>query len=337
MSGGLREEIERSFATPWGGAVEQTIFGTDDVDEIIGRVDEACMLTCGQHLAGGFFYWVSVGSVFGCVLDDGRRVVLKAYQPRWTPPFLTAVRRVQHHLHAAGFPCPEVIGDVTIVDGTTFVTEAELADPGWDTGASSARPEVSAAGLCELVRLCSTLDEPDLFENPLRVPHDGPFPEPHSPIFDFSATAAGTEWLERLANDANAIVSEDESPAVVVHTDWSMRNVRTRGDSVVAVYDWDSLALVKEAEALGLAASTWSRFGEAEDDAPSADDVDDYIDAYSTARDEPLTPVQRRAARAEAVATMAYIARCDHAIDPEEQTWKVTRELLRSDAHKLLS
>ena len=333
----MREEIERSFATPWGGVVEQTIFGTDDVDEIIRRVDEACILTCGQRLAEGLFYWVSAGSVFGCVLDDGRRVVVKAYQPRWTPTFLAAVRRVQQHLHTAGFPCPGVIGDVTIVDGTTFVAESELADPGWDTGANSAGPDVSASGLWELVRLCSTLDEPDLVNSPLRPAYDGPFREPHSPIFDFPATAAGTEWLERLANDANAVVAEDDSPAVVVHTDWSTRNVRTRGDRVVAVYDWDSLAVVKEAEALGLAASTWSRFGEAESDAPTADDVDDYIDAYSTARHEPLTALQRRAARAGAVATLAYIARCDHAIDPDEQTWKVTRALLRSDAHKLLS
>src|SRR3954452_19204835 len=113
MSGGLREVIERSFALPRGGEVEQRIFGTDDVNVIIDRVDEACVLACGQHLVGGFLYSVSVGSVFGCVLDDGRRVVLKAYQPRWTPRFLTAARRVQHHLYAAGFPCPEVIGDVT--------------------------------------------------------------------------------------------------------------------------------------------------------------------------------------------------------------------------------
>ena len=204
-------------------------------------------------------------------------------------------------------------------------------------GANSAAPEVSAAGLCGLVRLCATLDEPDLAGKPLRAPHDGPFPVPHSPVFDFPATAAGTEWLERLANDAHAIMAEDTSPLVVVHTDWSVRNVRTRGDRVVAVYDWDSLALVREAEALGLAASTWSRFGENEQDPPSFADVDDYIDAYSAAREEPLSSVQRRSARAGAVATLAYIARCDHAIDPTEQTWKVTRRLLRSDAHKLLT
>src|SRR3954454_10819021 len=335
-AGRLREAIERTLVPPWGGTVERTIFGTDDVGEIIRRVDEACALVCGRHLADGFFYSASVGSVFGCVLDDGRRVVLKAYQPRWTPAFLAAVRRVQHHLHGAGFPCPEVIGDVTIVAGTTFVTEAELPDPGWDSGAS-ARADTSAARLCELVRLCSTLDEPDLVRHPLRIPHDGPFPEPHSPIFDFPATAAGAEWLDGLAVDAHVIVAEDESPPVIVHTDWSMRNVRTRGDRVVAVYDWDSLALVKESEALGLAASTWSRFGEANDVSPSADDVDAYIDAYEAVRDEPLTAVQRRAARAAAVATMAYIGRCDHAIDPGEQTWQVTRTLLRSDAHLLLT
>ena len=126
----MREEIGRSLARPWGGTVEKTIFGTDDVDEILRRVDEACRLTCGQHLADGFLYWVSAGSVFGCVLHDGRRVVLKAYQPQWTPRFLTAVRRVQRHLHAGGFPCPGPVGDVTVIDGTTFVAEAELADPG---------------------------------------------------------------------------------------------------------------------------------------------------------------------------------------------------------------
>lgn len=335
MSEWLADEVARSLTGPWGGAVESLVFGPEPhADRIISRVREACRRVCGSQLVGGFLYTVSVGCVFGCVLADGRRVVLKAYQPRWTKPFLEAVRRVQRHVHGVGFPAPEPMGDVVTVDGTVFVVECELPDPGVRLPAADAAV-VSAAGLAEVIDRCRALDEPALALHPLRDPTEGLFPEPHSPIFDFAATAAGAEWIDELARRALAIMASDDS-AVIAHTDWAARNVRIDGDRIVAVYDWDSLAVVKECVALGAAAVTWCKAGEPDERTPTSDEIDAYLDAYEAARGVALGPL-RRSTRAAAVRCMAYTARCEHALDPTEQRWVTTRARLRNDADLLLA
>jgi len=334
----LQREVTRSLGEQWGGAVESLVFGPDPrADRIVESVATACVETCGSELTEGFLYTVSVGCVFGCVLADGRRVVLKAYQPRWTVPFLEAVRRTQRHLHRGGFPCPEPLGDVVHVDGAMFVAEREHPDPGVGP-LDASRAEASAAGLAEVINRCRALDEPSLALHPLRDPLEGLFPEPHSPIFDFAATAAGSEWIDELARRAVTIMARDVTPEVIAHTDWAARNVRIddrRG--VVAVYDWDSLAFVKECVALGSASVTWSKTGEDGEHTPSADDIDAYLDAYEVARGTALGPALRRSTRAAAVRSMAYTARCEHALDPTGQCWTTTRDRLRTDADALLS
>jgi len=334
----LTSEVARSLAGPWGGAVETLVFGPEPLPEqIVAAVGAACVDTCGAELVDGFLYAVSVGCVFGCGLTDGRRVVLKAYQSRWTVPFLEAVREVQSAVHrAGGFPCPEPLGDVVTVGRTLFVAERELPDPGVrvpDPGCAG----VSAAGLAELIGRCGDLDAPGLALHPLRDPSEGLFPEPHSPIFDFEGTAAGAEWIDELARRAVAITAADDSPDVIAHTDWAARNVRIDRGEIVAVYDWDSLALVKECIAVASAAVTWCKTGEPDEHTPTADEIDAYISAYEAARRGAPSPSLRRLSRAAAVRSMAYTARCEHALDPAERRWTSTRARLRSDADALLS
>ena len=68
--------------------------------------------------------------------------------------------------------------------------------------------------------------------------------EPHSPLFDFEASAGGAEWIDDVARLALDARDSDATPRVVAHTDWSARNVRLRADGVRAIYDADSLSLV---------------------------------------------------------------------------------------------
>src|SRR4051794_4781542 len=333
----LRSEVARSLTGEWGGTVETSVFGADPHAEgIVESVRTACVETCGAELVDGFLYTVSVGCVFGCVLADGRRVVLKAYQPRWTVAFLEAVRRVQRHVHDGGFPCPEPVGEVVTVDGAVFIAERELPDPGVG-GLDGGSAEVSAAGLADLIARCRALDEPHLARYPLRDPDEGLFPEPHSPIFDFAATAAGAEWIDELARRALGVMADDDAPDVIAHTDWAARNVRIDQRRIVAVYDWDSLALLKESVAVAGAAVTWSKFGEPDEHTPTALEVDAYIDAYEAARGTAFSPSLRRATRAAAVRSMAYTSRCEHALDPAGARWTTTRNRLRTDAEALLS
>jgi hypothetical protein len=261
-------------------------------------------------------------------------VVLKGYQPRWTPPFLAAVKRIQVALHVQGYPCARPLDVELRVGDATMLVESVLPDPG-KSYLTDATRDALATGLADLVERCRTLDEPDLALHPLQVPFDGPFREPHSPIFDFPATRTGAEWLEDIALRSRSLMEEDTSVHVIAHTDWSSRNIRVDGHGPIAVYDWDSLALVPESEAAAIGATTWSKSGGTNDPTPGASDIDKYLDTYEARRGEPFTAVQRRAYLAACVAVMAYTARCEHSIDPHEQRWTTTRPQLRAAAAAL--
>jgi len=333
MTRWLRDEVRRSFGPPWHAAVEQSVFGALDADAIVDALDAACRTTLGAPLLDGFLYEVSVGVVIGCHLADGRDVVVKGYQPSWTPPFLVAVKRIQAALHTQGYPCPQPLDvELRVGDATLFV-ESVLPDPGTSPLTATTR-DALATGLADLVERCRDIDEPDL-SHPLRVPFDGPFREPHSPIFDFEATRAGAEWLEEIALRARVLIEEDTSALVIAHTDWSSRNIRVGENGPIAVYDWDSLALVSESEAVAIGATTWSKSGRTNDPTPDASDVERYLAVYEARRGVPFTTVQRTAFRAAVVATMTYTARCEHAIDPNEERFTTTRPQLRAAASAL--
>lgn len=102
---------------------------------------------------------------------------------------------------------------------------------------------------------------------------------------------------------------------MVAHTDWSARNVRFDEDRLLAVYDWDSLALVKESTAVGQAAMTWSVTADPGGTSfPERGSVLGYIEDYECARGGALGSGPRRAARAAAVWVLAYTARCEHSL-----------------------
>ena len=104
--------------------------------------------------------------MFGLLLEDGRRVVLKAHQPRQSFGFLRAVVETQTYLAGEGFPCPRpVIPPAPIGNGfatvETFVEEGDFAD--------AHQPLIRAAiakGLARLIELTRVLErQPALRES----------------------------------------------------------------------------------------------------------------------------------------------------------------------------
>jgi hypothetical protein len=85
---------------------------------------------------------------------------------------------------------------------------------------------------------------------------------------------------------------------------------------VVVAYDWDSLSMVTESVAVGQAAATWRSSGEATDPiAPDPEAVDAYLHACGMASGRPFPGDERRAALAAALWVLAYMARCEHALE----------------------
>jgi hypothetical protein len=302
-------------------AVEAAVFGTEDPDGIAAIVSSFCELALGARPAGGLFYRGSSGCALGLRLDSGDDVVLKAYQERWTAPFLVAVQVVQGIAAAGGIPCPAPLKPPRPLPGRgNFVlVETHLPDPGMRAPRSEAARRVSAAGLARQIGICAVAGEAQAKElalHPLRGVEGRLYPEPHSPLFDFEGTARGAEWIDALAAEAKMTREPEEFSRLIAHTDWSARNVRLDDERLLAVYDWDSLALVAETTAVGQAAVTWPVTSEPGGSTfPSLADIVAYVEDYEAAARTRLSPAEWRAVGAAAAWVLAYTARCEHALE----------------------
>ena len=314
--------VEDQFARWAGtgvGAIERDVLGTDDPRRIAEAFESFCVRQLAAPPAGGLFYAASAGCVLGVHLESGNDVVIKAYQCRWGVSLLAAVQALEDRVSRGGIPCPRPLAPPTAIRAgrsNLAVVETWLPDPGMRPGGSDAARRVSAAGLALQIALCTEVPAvAPLTGLPLGSHGDRLYGTPHSPLFDFDSTGVGAEWIDDIARRAKLVRDEDESAPVVAHTDWSARNVRFNEKRILAVYDWDSLALVKESTALGQAAMTWSVTADPGGTKfPDVSSVLAYMDDYESARDTRLSPGQRRAARAAAVYVLAYTARCEHSL-----------------------
>jgi hypothetical protein len=311
----VANELER-----WGtSAVEEKIFGTGDPDRIGETVGRFCQDQLGSKTMEALFYRSSVGSVIGVRLTTGTDVVVKVYQERWTASFLGAIQLVQRHLGRRGFPCPTPLFSARpLMTGRPNLVTAEtwLSDPGMTVPTGPKARSASAAGLARQIDWCRDIPElSGLEDDPLRPLVGELYPEPHSPLFDFAATADSAEWIDEFTTLAARQRECDDGPPVAAHTDWSARNVRVGDEAVVAVYDWDSMALVPESAAVGQAAVTWSVTSEpGGSEFPSVFQIAEFIRDYEAAADHQLTDAQWQAAGAAATGVLAYTARCEHAL-----------------------
>jgi hypothetical protein len=324
------EVIGRAIAG-FGGepaVVHRAIHGTEDPERIAGQLLDLVQETLGVAVVGGRFHATSVGSVTGVALADGRDVVVKAYQPRWSLPFVAAVVEAQTVLHLSGISCALPLAPPSPLGEGLATIESHLADPGPTTTFGPAERRASAEGLAALIAAAPDLE--GLRAHPMSEPTGGLYPTPHSPLFDFEATTAGAEWIDEHAAAASG--HTEGGRRVVAHTDWSARNVRLSATGVRAVYDLDSLSSTTLPAALAGAAMSWRAFGDTSDGpAPGVDEAEAWLADHP----EPLTDEERRAFWAHALFHLAYTSRCEHAVDPGEERFRRARTTLRSDGAAL--
>jgi hypothetical protein len=270
----------------------------------------------GASVVERVFETASIARVVGLVLTDGRRVVVKV-QPGSTPlPHLRAATAVQRALALEGFPAPRVLaGPVPL--GAGHATIEELVEPGPPSDAT--HPDIRAAlatGLADLIESCSRFaDQPDLASGQFPRDPGALYPPPHSPLFDFEATAAGAEWIDAHARRARAVLDRPEAPPVVGHDDWRVEHVRFDRTRIVAVYDWASLKSMPETTLVGNASRAYSLdFTMADIRYPDRGDALAFIADYESARRLAFTRAERRHIDAAWLYSLAYGARCEHSL-----------------------
>jgi hypothetical protein len=275
-----------------------------------------CAAALRSPIERALFFGASAGCVGGVELVDGRQIVIKAYQPRWSFELLQAVSSAQRRLAAAGFasPVPEIAP--LRFEGVAASADRLLFDPGMRLLEPN-EMSVSAGSFAEAVSILGAVDAlPWVDRHAMDRPSGSLYPVPHNPLFDFSVNAEGATWIDELAAAALVAQDRDDAPPRMLHGDWSARNIRVVDNHLVASYDWDSLGAFRESRAVGIAAATWRSIGEAHDPAaPDSKEIDAYLDTYVEAAGGSRSRQWRTAAMGAALYTLAYTARCEHALE----------------------
>ena len=166
-----------------------------------------------------------------------------------------------------------------------------------------------AGALAEQIELLREFDGTALIEGrPAWANWDsGAWPVTHDPIFDFSNSVPGYEWLDSMADDAAAELRNlDEYPPVVGHSDWVWQNVCVRDGEFVAGYDWDSLVFAPECAIVGLVAGSFTQGPGIVPHDPTNAEVAEFIADYPKEFDA----AERSGAFAAATWVRCYNARC---------------------------
>ncbi len=331
--------VAAASASREGRILARSILGTANAVRIIGDLDSFCTARLGSGVKEVFFCELSVGAAFGLWLRDDRRVLLKAHPPDRTLRFLQAVCKVQHHLYAQGFPCPEpVAGPLPFGRGLTTV-EAFIDD---GENVDAHQPEIRremARTLARLIELATPVPGVRALSQTWKLPPNrGLWPVPHNALFDFGATSAGAEWIDEIASKTKEILDNAPGKMVVGHADWSAKHFRFEEGEVRVIYDWDSLRLDRETVLVG---HTAAHFPYTEYfDVPrraSPEEARLFVEEYEAARGVPFSEQDRVAVSAAATYGLAYTARCEHALDPEGEDLEGSfREALSSYGEEYL-
>jgi len=318
----LRDVIQEQLASWSQTPVEFAIFATADPGVIATVFERFCREQLGAGVRGALFYQASIGAVAGLELEDGRRVVLKAYQPERTRDRLEEVVRLQGHLSQhGGLAAPVLAGPQPLAQGWGVVEQYVERGSTRDGHAPAVRNALAVSLHAITAQLAPFVASSQLTSQLFSQLAPGAlWPKPHSKLFDFEATHTGAEEIDALG----AAALRQMTPAgqlVLGHCDWRAEHVRFEGDEPIAAFDWDSLCKEYEPTLVGFIAhafcADWTRSNY--DQAPTLDEARAFVAAYEAARGAPFERDERALCGAAFAYSVGYSSRCGHAFGKKER------------------
>jgi hypothetical protein len=308
------EEIVAGSMRAGPSRLEEALFGTTRPAEIVRFLRDYCLEHLGRAMATLLFFRRGVGVVFGVRLVSGEAVVVKVHRRDIVGRHLDGVLRVQAYLAERGLGAPRPLAEpVKLEHG--IATAEELLEWGveFDPHAPAVRSAMADA-LCAFVTTARPLLGSVRLDAapPFGLDADRRWPTPHDLRFDLELPRG--EWIDERADDARTGLLQAEGDEVIGHTDWRAENLRIDDGRVVAIFDWDSVAVLPEPALVGGAAAgftaDWSDPGR--EPRPSRDESRGFVRDYEFARGHPFTDWERESADAAYVYALAYNARCEH-------------------------
>jgi Phosphotransferase enzyme family len=292
--------------------IERAIFGEMTADDVTAWLDRHVQRRLSLGMQTVLFRTGRLAAVYGLQVANGIAIVAKVYRGADVERLAAAVS-CQRLLADARYPCPAPLDGPVEVDGRVVVLEA-LLDRGERGDAHNALTRrAMARALTEQISILRSVPElrSGLLKPPAWAAYDnGPWPKPHDPIFDFTTTPVGFEWLDHIAQLAAETLGPRRQPDTIGHSDWVCQNLRFNQDRVSAAYDWDSLLAEAEPVLVGVVAGAYTEGSSAGADAPTPHEVVAFLADYEANRHAPFSKSDQAAATAAATWVLAYNARC---------------------------
>ncbi|SEM51411.1 phosphotransferase [Paenibacillus sp. OV219] len=337
------EALRSSFEDEENIILCNSILGMSDAAQIVVDMDHFCESHFNSPIRSCLSISFSVGASFGFELENGKQIFVKVHKPTSadtitaiSKPYLTAVSNVQRALAGSGFPCPRVLLEPTEL-GYGIATVDEFAAPGELKDAHM--PEIRASiaqTLAQLIKSTEPYKDTEGLATGRFCADKTLYPIPHNDLFNFERTAKGAEWIDAIAERTKAVVTRIKGREVLGHLDWSLKHFRFNGNDVAVVYDWDSLKLEDELNVLGIAAATFTTTWDIPVKVtPSQEESHAFVGEYEQVRGSKFSSEEWAKISAAATFVMAYVSRCEHALDSEsnnyEGSFRQALALMRGD------
>jgi len=216
-----------------------------------------CASSLGSAPVEVFYERVSISSVHGVRLADGREVYVKAREDDGRAFSCLAA---QAALASRGFPCPRPITPVVLVAGLAVHAEEPLPGGEMLLGSSPSVARRYAEVFARLMALLEDVDVAPPLPNPRwsRWDHTDPGPWPSIGFLDSRDQSVVPEFVVDVAERLRKRLLATRLPCVLGHLDFEAQNLRWKDGEVWAVHDWDSLGWQPEAALAGAAAGAFA-------------------------------------------------------------------------------
>jgi hypothetical protein len=220
---------------------------------------------------------------------------------------LTACRRVQEAAIGAGLRASSPLGGPFMWRGAAILVDSWLPAPPPADGSDPDVRRAMAEGLSRCFAAVRHQDEPDLASSRLSL----------ASLDTRAYVHESPSWLSELMTTAFGRLTAYDAPPAVVHLDWRTQNVRLDGAQIVAIYDWDSVALETEARAVGDAAAMFSVvYGLPNSSVPTPEEARAFVEDYEASREHDFTAEERDVIGAAVVRKLGGQAHLEHDGDP---------------------
>ncbi|MCX2947617.1 phosphotransferase [Lentzea sp. NEAU-D7] len=216
-----------------------------------------CASELGSPVAEVLYERVSISTVSGVRLADGREVYVKARPDDGRAASCVAA---QASLASRGFPCPRPLTPVVVAGGLAVHAEEPL--PGGEMLLGST-PDVArryAAVFARLMALLAGVSVPPPLPSPrwARWDHTDQGLWPAIGFLDARDQSAVPSLVTEMASRVRKRLLATSLPCVLGHADFEAQNLRWQDGEVLAVHDWDSLAWQPEAALAGAASGAFA-------------------------------------------------------------------------------